>query len=164
VAIEIQVFDRDLQKAIRQTINDVGDLTIPFGLIAQSWFKTNRAISSLKSPGKYKDLSEAYKPTKKKKWGYLYPILGASGKMLSSITLPGPDSINMVINKTTLVLGSKVSYGKYHQYGTNRMPARPWILLGPEQVAPPEINRRKDAWIKVLQDFVVQRTNQRFGQ
>ncbi len=152
----IQVFDRDIQAVIQKAREEINDLTIPFKLIAQSWFKTNRALLDLKSPGKYEDLSPKYKIQKVRKWGFVYPILKASGRLLGSITTPGAESINLVINKRTLLLGSTVPYGIYHQLGTKNMPARPWILVGTEQTAPAELNRRKDAWILLINDYVRQ--------
>jgi phage gpG-like protein len=168
MAMTIDVFDRELQNAIDRVLKDVDDLTIPFTLITQSWFKSNRSLfaekKSAPSGGKWADLSELYKPIKKKRWGFLYPILVASGAMMSSITFPNnPDSIHMIINKQTLVLGTKHKLAPYHHYGTNHIPARPFILVGSEQVAPPELNRRREAWIKILNDFVIQRSQQGLG-
>lgn len=154
--VTIQVFDRDLQAVIQKAREQVNDLTVPFKLIGQSWFKTNRALSSLKGPGKFVDLKPEYKRVKAKKWGFVYPILGASGRLLSSITTPGPESINLIINKRTLLLGSTVPYGIYHQLGTKTLPRRPWILVGAEQTAPPELNKRKEAWVKMIHDYVRQ--------
>ena len=157
--VEIKLFDKEFQAAIQKAKKDLGDLTIPFTLMTQSWFKSNRAIFSLGGPGKYADLSESYKPVKAKKWGFTYPILKASGALANSITVPGDtNSIAQIINKRTLILGSKIEYGKHHQFGTNKMPARPWILMGAEQTAPEEINRRREAWIAMLTDFINQKT------
>jgi hypothetical protein len=36
------------------------------------------------------------------------------------------------------------------------LPQRPFILLGAEQVSPPDINRRREAWIAILEDYVIQ--------
>lgn len=155
--VNIKVFDKEFQKAVDQTLKNVSDLTIPFNLITQSWFKSNRSIFTLGGPGKYADLSPGYKRVKQAEWGFTYPILKAKGDLMDSVTKPGDtNSIAQILNKKTLVLGSKDPKAEFHQLGTNRMPARPFVLLGLEQVAPPEVNRRREAWIKVLSDFAVQ--------
>ena len=149
--------DKAFQKAIKDAIKDVQDLTVPFTLITKSWFKSNRAIFALKGPGKYVDLTEKYKLEKQKKVGFIYPILKRSGLLEKSITVPGDsNSISYIINKNVLVLGSKVPYGAAHQFGTKFLPIRPFIFVGAEQTAPEEINQRRDAWIATLRDYVLQ--------
>lgn len=162
--LAFEVFDQKLQSAIKDALTKVNDLTIPFKLITQSWFKSNRAIFNLKGPGKYRELDEKYRERKIKKWGFDYPVLKASGKLSESITVPSDtNAVVKILNKKTLLLGSKISYGSYHQFGTKFMPARPWILVGAEQVAPPELNNRREAWIAVIQNFVLQKTQKSFG-
>lgn len=157
--VKIEFLDEDLQNAIKETLKEVDDLTIPYKLMVDSWYKSNRSIFSLKSPGKYPDLSPRYKRYKKKEFGFIYPILKASGRLEDSMINPGGESISYVFNKRTLVLGTKVPYGKYHQLGKG-VPLRPFVLLGAEQVSPPEINRRRDNWIKLLNDYVLQASKQ----
>jgi phage gpG-like protein len=148
--------------AVQQAIDEVDDLTIPFREIARSWFKSNRAIFALKGPGKYVDLSAGYKLRKQKRWGFIYPILKASGALAASITVPNAKgAIHRVINKKALLLGSSVPYGAFHQLGGKHLPQRPWVLVGPEQVSPPELNRRAEAWVKIIQDYVLARARQR---
>ncbi len=153
--------DNEFKKAIQKASEEVEDLTIPFTLMEQSWFKSNRAIFSLKGPGKYSDLSEVYKPRKKKDVGFIYPILRRLGALESSLTVPGDeDSVATILNKKTLVLGTKTPYAGFLHGGTSRMPARPMVLVGAEQVAPDEINRRRLAWIEILGDYVLQKAKQ----
>jgi phage gpG-like protein len=151
--------DKAFQSAIKDALKQVSDLTIPFTLITKSWFKGNASIFALKGPGKYEDLTEKYKERKKADVGFIYPILKRSGLLAKSITQAGDsNSINYIINKKTLVLGTKVSYGPVHQFGSTKrsIPKRPFILIGAEQVSPPEINRRREAWIAILEDYVRQ--------
>lgn len=155
--------DKKFQAAITAALKEVSDLTIPYTLITKSWFKGNRAIFALKGPGKYVDLTPGYKKQKKKAVGFVYPILRRSGALERSITEPGdPASISLIINKTTLILGTKVPYGKYHQFGTKRLPKRPFILVGAEQVSPPDLNRRREAWLQIISDYVMQ-ASRKFG-
>ena len=153
------------RRAVQRAGREVEDLTVPLTLIAQSWYKSNIAIFQLRGPGKYEDLSENYKPDKQAAVGFLYPILKRHGALAKSITEPGSKfSISKIINKRELILGSSIPYGAAHQYGTKRMPRRPWVLIGAEQTAPPELNRRLDAWVTVLADYVRSKTAKHIGE
>jgi phage gpG-like protein len=151
--------DGSFRRAITLASQAVGDLTVPFNLIAKNWYQSNKAIFSLSGPGKYKDLSEKYKATKKRKWGFVYPILKASGTLESSITDPSDgNAINLVINGNILELGTRVGYGVYHQSLAPRtvMPFRPFLFIGAEDQAPASLNTRRDAWVAILSSYVDQ--------
>lgn len=152
--VEIKVFDDKFQKAVNRVISKVDDLTIPFTLMIQSWYKSNQAIFALKGPGKYEDLSPKYKVVKNKQWGFVYPILKARGDLAESILQPGGNSVAKILNKNTLVLGSSHPLAAYHQLGTKNMPKRPFVLLGAEQTAPNALNQRRNAWIAILTKYV----------
>lgn len=149
--------DKQFRDFLARSAQKVGNFTIPFTLITKDWFKSNRAIFALAGPGKYDDLSEKYKDQKQKAVGFIYPILKRSGKLEQSLTNPGDSaSIAQIINKTILILGTKDRTAVWHQGGTKKMPARPPVLLGAEQVSPPELNRRRDAWYKIIESYVEQ--------
>lgn len=150
-----------LAKALRYAGARVGNLTIPLKLIAQQWFKSNRAIFSIQGPGKYVDLTDLYKKRKQKEAGFIYPILKKSGRLAQSITVPNePESINYIINRKSLVLGSRTPYAIYHQSEAPRtkLPRRPMVLFGNEQVAPDALERRVADWEKMILDFVLDQT------
>jgi len=162
-------YEIDSQKKFRKEINKaikkVGDLTIPFGLMTREWFKANRSIfdKGRVGPGKYADLSPKYKVAKGKKYGFVYPILRGSGKLAESmIEADHPDSIAIITNKNVLTLGTKVTnkknkpYPIFLHFGTNKMTARPLVLLGGEQVATRPINKRRENWVTMLNDYVLQ--------
>jgi len=160
----------ELRKTFQEIGNKVSDLTIPMGLITQSWFKTNRAIFSLKSAGKYVDLTEKYKKFKIRHLGSAYPILKLSGQLEASITEPTDGyAVHYMINKLSLALGTRVvskdgaPYGYFLHHGTKKMPARPVVLFGAEQVAPSGLNKRVEAWRKILLDYVVKVSKQQHG-
>ena len=165
----------ELDKAVNLAFKKVGDLTIPLIEMGRSWFKSNKSIfpASRVGPGKYVDLTPKYKKQKTKAIGSAYPILQGfvksgdsfikSGKLAKSMTDPSnPDAISLIVNKKTLVLGTKVTSKKGHSYpaslnfGTNKMVARPFMLLGGEQVATSAVNARRKAWIASLADYVKQ--------
>ncbi len=188
----IYVFDEnsEFQKKVKHLYEQTKDLTIPLRLIASSWFRGNKSIfdSNRIGPGRYTDLSEkpffarwerdnpdlmrfykgGYKEYKKAKHGFVYPILKATGKLERSITDPSDsNSVNLIINKSTLVLGTKVDYGIYHQSQTERgkrktgraMPYRPFLFVGVEQIAPNDIkNNRLKTWMQILDNHFKQVT------
>ena len=148
----------EFQKAVNEALAHVDDLRPAFGPILASWFKSNRAIFSLGGPGKYADLSPAYKKQKKAKVGFVYPILHRTGALALSITEPwGKHAIARMVGKTTIEVGSSIPYGAYHQFGTKKMPKRPWILVGAEQTAPQEVNVRLQNWIKAIESLYKQK-------
>lgn len=146
-------------QAIQDALSQVDDLTLPYTLIAKSWFQSNKALFTLKSPGKFVDLSEKYKKNKQKAVGFIYPILKRSGALELSITDPtDTNSINLIINKQTLLLGTKIFYAPTHQFGSvkSNVPARPFLLIGAEQTGPEEFNKREAAWIAIIASYVAQ--------
>jgi len=44
------------------------------------------------------------------------------------------NSFTSTWNKDVLEISTKVFYGKFHQYGTKRLPARPFLMIQPEDV------------------------------
>lgn len=146
-----------LRSALREASKQVQDLTVPLGLITQQWFKSNAAIFTLGGPGKYVDLSEIYKKQKSKAVGFVYPILKRTGKLSESITDPRhTNSIALVVNKNSLTLGTNVTYAQFLDKGTSKMPARPVVLFGNEQVAPKALNRRIKQWEKMILDYALE--------
>lgn len=152
-----------LRKAIREAATKVGDLTIPLTLISQQWFKSNRAIFSLKSSRKYIDLSAPYKKAKKRDVGFVYPILKRSGALEKSITDPSDkNAVSYIINKLALAVGTSVAtengvpYAAIINEGRGSQPQRPVVLFGNEQVAPAQLSKRVAGWRKTLLDYAAQ--------
>jgi len=155
----------EFRAALTRASAKVADLTIPLQLIAQDWFDSNAAIFSLKGPGQYPDLSPTYKKAKQRQWGFIYPILKASGRLENSITDPGsPDSINEIRNKNTLIIGTAVPYGVYHQSDGPRkkLPLRKFLFIGPESqfTNKGRIAGRLERWTSILNDYVIQKMDQ----
>lgn len=173
--IEITVDPKEkLRSALRYAALRVSDLTIPLKQISQEWFASNKFIFQLKGPGKYSDLSSkpffafweppwsglkrfypgGYKEYKGARYGNVYPILKATGRLAESITNPSHENaISFVINKKDLTLGTNVEYANFLDKGTRSMPARPVVLFGNEQVAPQALNRRIAIWEERLLDY-----------
>lgn len=152
---------KELRKALRNAARQVDNLTIPLKLISQEWFKSNRAIFSLKGHGKYVDLKELTKKYKQREVGFVYPILRRSHQLEQSITEPEtPEAISQIINKKDLVLGTRTPYAHFHQEGTKYLPIRPMVLFGNEQVAPEALKTRIGIWQERLVDYVRQVTEE----
>ncbi len=157
--------DGKFKAAIQKAAAAVDDLTIPFIEITKSWYQGNKSIFSLKGPGKYTDYKvgksgvSAYKKKKETKLGSAYPMLrGFTRNLERSLTQPGGQAINQIINKKSLILGTKVFYAPYLQLGTKRMVPRPFMFIGGEQQAPGALNTRRDIWIEQIMDYVRQVT------
>lgn len=147
------------QAALAEAARQVEDLTIPFIEIAKDWQQGNKFIYALKGPGKFADLKDAYKDRKQATLGFIYPILrGETKRLEESLTRPdSPDAILEVVNKKSLLLGTKVEYGYWLNFGTSKMKKRPFVMIGAEQTGPPEFNKREQAWIFILKSFVLQK-------
>lgn len=170
--------DKKFERALKVANRELSDLTIPYKLMTREWFKGNRSIfdEGRKGPGKYADLSPSYKRAKKKAIGSPYPILRGfvrlsggrgkkSGKLAKSMLEPGDKgAVNFIVNKKILVLGTSVTskdgspYPGFLHFGTSKMPARPFVLIGGEQVATKQVNKRRENWIKLLEDFAIQKS------
>lgn len=152
--------DADFQKSIFDSLKVVDNLSFAFGQIARDFFKSNTAIFSLKNEGKYPSLKEKYQKVKDAKYGR-QPILVASGKLRDSLTKkPNSDSIKN-IGRKTLVLGTKVKYGIYHQSDAPRtkIPLRKFLFIGPEapKFAPSRVTGRLQRWLAIIDTDVSRR-------
>ena len=158
--INVSINDDKFLKLLDRAFAASGDLTIPLNTIADEWLKGNDALQSLKSPPPmWEDLMPITKKSKERNFGYIYPILMATGRLYASITHPrGQETIADVIGKRSLILGSRVPYGRYHQEGTRFMPARPFVMFGPEQIKDyndgQPTNQRIKRWSDILTNWI----------
>lgn len=156
--------DKAFENALERAKKQVQDLRLPLTQISQDFYKSQKAIFQLKGPGQYPDLApdgpgkSNYKARKKKIWGFIYPILRASGKLEKSVTKPtDSEAINQIINKDTLIIGTKVDYGKFHQLGGPKIPQRKFLFIGPEapSVAKGPLAGRAERWLNTINAFVL---------
>ena len=153
------------KRALREAGKKSSDLRVPFKLITMSFYRTNKVLFTLKSKGPFDDLSDDYQDEKAAKYGFIYPILKASGALEKSITNPtDPNTVSSVLNKKTLILGTKLTsggeenapYPAFLQFGTKFMPARPYLVVGTEKgkwAQSKTIRRRKQRWMEVLEKY-----------
>lgn len=157
--------DAEFKAAIRDAVSKVSDLRFAFGEISRDWFKSNTTIFKLKGSGLYPELSEPYKTIKKRKFPNA-PIMVRSGRLRDSISgTPNSDSI-VRIGKASLILGTKVPYGIYHQSDAARskMPLRKFLFIGAEapRSAGSAITGRGERFLKIIQ-LEVQRQLDKVG-
>ena len=137
---EIVEYD-EFNEMIDDFIKIFGSAKAPLTSLMTYWHAWNKAnIFDLKSPGKFTDLSEAYKRYKLKVVGFIYPILKFNGILENSLTTRngwysiaevGDDYLKMGTDAQT---SKGAPYALYLHRGTKRMPARPVILKSPEQL------------------------------
>ena len=152
--------DEAFQRAIDRLALATNDFRIPFGLIAKEFYRGNKKIFSLKSAGKYPDLSEKYKVAKKREVGFVYPILLKTGRLASSLTNAGDPETVRVITKKGLLLGTDVPYTKFHQSDAARskIPQRKVVFIdgGPLETSQgAKTSGRRQAWLNIINQYIL---------
>jgi hypothetical protein len=158
--------DGKFKAALTEAASKVDDLTIPFIAITKDWYRSNTFVFNVTGgPGKWKDYkknTKGYSPyakAKTKQFGSPYPMLVHYGLLKNSMTDPADSAtINQIVNKKSLMLGTKIPYAPYLQLGTKWMVARPFMFIGGEQTAPDRLQTRRDNWINIVNDYVKQVT------
>lgn len=175
---------QEIVKALQRAKTAGINLTVPFTLISKSWFRANRSIFANQGPGKYPDLGgfnrgapawrgakvtrgTMAKFRKSEKYGFVYPLMKATGLLEDSLTNPThSQAINLIVNRNALYLGTRVPYAIYHQASGQRtkMPYRPVVFTGAEQIAPTEIRNESTRWINIIDDYMQQVLSREFGK
>lgn len=145
---------------LNKIIKGIDDLSPVLKVIAQSWFKSNESlIRPSNNTNRFEDLKEKYKRRKEKEVGFVYPIMYKRGDLINSLTRPtNVNAISKIINKKTLILGTKVPYAIYHQKGGSIIPRRPIVILNPkneeERKAVSNQRNRAEAILNQLEEYV----------
>lgn len=178
------------RNAIKRVQKSVGDLKIPFALIASDWFKSNKSIFALKGPGGYPPFKNSiaytkisaktgrpygsavttnkspYQIHKIKTYGFDYPLLRARGILEQSVTQIGSDRSVYENDGKGLLIGSKVPWGIFHQSDRPRkkIPLRKFIFIGPEaaRFAPSSLHGRGDRWLQILETYMAREMGKEF--
>lgn len=157
--------DKRFRKAIQELSEEVQDLRIPFGLILKDFYKSEQSIFQLKSEGRYpvfkgkklKSGKTAYQEYKIKKYGFDYPLLVARGKLAASLLGPNNQGSIADIKPLSLIFGTSIKYGVYHQSDAPRskIPLRKFLFIGPESgFANDEQKGRLERWIGYMYDYL----------
>lgn len=88
----------------------------------------------------------------KSRYGLPSQVLVRTGLLRESLIGENPWSIAEV-RKLEAIMGTKLTYGRYHQTGTEQMPDRPVIMLPEEQ---------KTRWTKIIHKHLVQQLDRSF--
>ncbi len=127
IEFDLVEFKKKLAPKFKELGKKMQDMRPLFEQLSSDFYKDEKKIFSLKGPGKYEDLSESYKNSKMAKYGFLYPILFANGKLARSLLhRRGPGSIN-IIDKQFFEIGTSVSYARFHhsKLARRKLPRRP---------------------------------------
>lgn len=159
--------DDAFRRGLARASAEISDLRIPFGLILKDFYKSQNAIFKLKSAGKYPDFQgekdeggkTAYQRAKIKAVGFDYPLLKRTGALEKSTTSPSAKGSVANIAPLSLIFGTSISYGIYHQSDAPRskIPLRKFIFIGPEasRFATSEQQGRLERWLNILNDYTL---------
>lgn len=152
----------ELNRRIEQYSKRCSDLRAPFLQIRKQWAVGNRSIFTHSGPARYTDLSTKYKDRKQKKLGSAYPILrGATQTLEKAVTDEKDSNFFSKVEKTSLELGvqktQEFPYALAQHYGRPEinLPARPYVLLGVEQVANKEQRDNIEVYLDIIEDFII---------
>lgn len=155
---------KEFQASLAIARKKVADLSIPMGDIARDFYKSQRAIFKLKSPGGYEDLSDEYKIRKKKGDRFhrgvpIYPILKREGRLEYSVTDPSSPEAILKISKDNVEIGTTVPYGVYHnsELPRRKIPHRMFLFIGPESrefAGKKELGGRPIRWKNIIEFYI----------
>lgn len=171
--------DEQFRAAIQKASDSLKDLRVPFNLIYLDFYRSEKAIFQLKGPGKYEpfkkskgsyragesggqsfvtDSESPYQKRKKAEVGFDYPLLVRSGRLAASLSGPGNPGNVTQVSPLTLVIGTTVPYGVYHQSDEPRskMPLRKFVFIGPEaaRFATDDQIGRLQRWLGYIDDYL----------
>jgi phage gpG-like protein len=155
--------DRRFRNGLERAKSATSDLRVPFTLIANDFYRSQRAIFNLKSPGQYPDLAASTKKQRDHDGQPYYPILvGVSGDLFRAASMRGADGNVTLIGKQTLAMGVDarvIPYAIYHQSDKPRkkIPQRKFLFIGPEakQFANSDQMGRLERWLNTLNSYVL---------
>ena len=157
--------DKKFRNALKVAGEKSSDMRVPFGLISRDFYKSEQAIFKLKGPGKYPKFQgpvnpetneTRYQSEKKKAVGFDYPLLVRTGSLAASVLGPNnKGSINQ-ITKLSLIIGTSIPHGIYHQDAKDVNRLRKFLFIGPEapSFATSEQMGRLQRWQGYLQDHI----------
>ncbi len=152
--------DQSFAKAMEQALQVTDDLGAPFAEIAADFYRGQKAIWKQSSAGVYEDLADSTKKSKLKKYGFLYPILKASGKLEQAASIAGAEGNITDIGKKELVMAineSSVPYSIFHQEGTGKIPRRPFFFLGQDdadEFGDADQQGRIERWVGIIDSYL----------
>lgn len=136
--------DRSFRNALQRASEVTSDLRVPFALILSDFYRSEKAIFSLKGPGQYPPFKNSasnaekftkagrrkknayqhvyeqgflspYQKAKIKAVGFDYPLLVRTGSLAASLLSANARGAIAIIAPTELTIGTTIPYGIYHQ-------------------------------------------------
>lgn len=183
--------DKAFEAKLKEAGKIVSDLRIPLSQIAFDFYKSQKAIFNLKGPGQYPDFKglkvkstwkrpgnpaartrdgnlTAYQNAKKKRFGFVYPLLKATGDLSDSVLGPSNKGSIYILKDRSITIGSSIEYGQYHQQDLRpgkKIPMRKFLFIGPESSPVPDKTRgRLDRWVKIMDRFIAGKLGKSFKQ
>lgn len=161
------------EKAFKASLDRLGavtsDFRIPFMIIASDFYRSQRKLFKLAGPGLYDRLggknasstkSKKAEKQKERTVGFAYPVLVGKTQNLSRSTLTNSHRFShFKLTKRELEIGTKIPYGKFHQFGTKHIPIRKFIFIdgGPaDRSKDSSISGRRERWINIVEDHITQ--------
>ena len=151
--------DRIFRDRLDSVSKEISDLRAPLRMISADFYKSQKAIGKLKSPGLYPDLAASTKRDRVRRKQSLYPILKRTGALLKSTESMNDKNAVNVVTKTGLAIGTTLRYGLFHQRGTNKMPMRKFLFIGPEarRFASSDQIGRLQRWLGILNAYALEK-------
>lgn len=147
--------DKRFEKALERARAEIKDLSPALKDISDDFYQSQESLFSLKTRGRYPDLKPKTKLRKEAMVGFVYPILKFSGALADSTLAPNAPGSVLVITKETVVIGSSIPYGVFHQAGTKHLPVRKFIFSSDKQFDTEETKGRVGRWLNILNNFVL---------
>lgn len=151
------------RRDIKRISKGVDDLRPALLQVKKQWYQGNKSIFALSGPGKYPELSSSYAKRKSREVGSIYPLLrGRNKRIEKAITKPSNENAYSKVFKKDVELGvqktSDFPYAFSIHYGSKKqnIPARPYVLLGVEQVATKDQRKKTKVYLDLIGDYVLQ--------
>ena len=171
--------DKEFKALLDKVGKQVSDFRVPFGLIANHFYRGNKKIFLLKGPGLYPVLGgfnpgdtvnfrgntvtkqKKAETLKKEQVGFIYPLLKRRGDIQKSLTSKNDKGAEFFVGRNTLIMGTKVPHAKFHQSDSPRksLPQRKLVFIdgGPAETSKDAlISGRAQAWANIIRDYVAQ--------
>jgi hypothetical protein len=144
----------ELTKRLDALLGVVDDLRPLWEQLIADFYKEQKTRFQLSGAGRYKDLAPSTKVSKQRLYGFVYPILFATGELAASLTSRGAAGALAVSTPRGMILGTRVKHAVYHHSTEPRskIPRRP---LWDEEPDTPMFKR----WIR-LADVYLQKAAQ----
>lgn len=169
------VMDKAFEAGLKRAQASVEDLRPALKSIAADFYKSEKSIFMLSSAGGYPDFKNSpittksgrvytppespYKARKKKMYGFVYPLMKATGALEASVTSPNGKGAVYRLEKQDVTIGSTIPYLDYHQSDEPRgkMPLRKILFIGPESgtATSPMLQGRLPRWLNILNTYVL---------